>query len=358
MKPINVSIVVVTYNPYQSGFFPRCLEHLMQVQTMGMGYQLHVNTIIVDSASSDNSPQLIRSNFPEVEVIASDQNLGYAGGNNLGFKEAMKSQPDYIAVVTQDVYVKPDWLLQAVKTAESDTQIGAVQPLLLLWPDREKINSTGNAIHFLGYGYAGHYQLPLRNYDEKEVQEIPYCSGAVLLLRTKALQEVGDFDDEMWMYNEDQDLGWRMWLKGYRQVMAPFSRVYHQYEFSRSIQKMYYMDRNRLLVVLQNYHWATLLLVLPFLLVNELAGFILAWRGGWLKEKISVWKYFLRPKHWKLLFQKRRQRQQGRASSEKDIIKRFTGGIYFQDISQPVIKYIANPILSAIWFVLQRLIIW
>lgn len=358
MKQIRVATIVVSYNPYHSGFFPRCLEALQKVSLSNSEYQVDHSIILVDSHSGDGTPRQVQESFPGIKVIASKENLGYAGGNNRGFEEAYKLGAQYIAVVTQDVEVHSNWLLEAILVAETDHSIGAVQPLLLLYPEKEKINSTGNMIHYLGYGYAGDYQRNLTDYHNHDVKEIPYFSGAIALFSTKVLQEVGNFDHEMWMYNEDQDLGWRLWMHGYKNVLAPESKAFHQYEFSRSITKMYYMDRNRLLVVLQNYHWASLLLIAPVLIANEVASLILSWRGGWMKEKLATWKYFLRASSWKLLLQKRRMRQEGRTVKDREIIKRFTGKILFQDVMNPVIQYVANPILNVYWQVVKRVIFW
>ena len=83
------------------------------------------------------------------------------------------------------------------------------------------------------------------------------------------LKEVGLFDEEMWMYNEDQDLGWRVWLAGYKCVLAWDAVIYHKYEFSRSISKYYWMDRNRNLSIFKNYHFLTLILIFPAWLAME-----------------------------------------------------------------------------------------
>jgi len=160
------------------------------------------------------------------------------------------------------------------------------------------------------------------------------------------------------MYNEDQDLGWRMWLGGYRNVLAPKSRAFHQYEFARSISKIYFMDRNRLLVLLQNYHWATLVLISPVLIVHEMFSVLLALKGGWYKDKIKVLSYFLKAENRAGVSRKRNLRQGSRQVKERQIVKRFTGRILFQDLSSPLIKYIANPILGLYWLVAKRLIFW
>lgn len=357
MKTVKVVSVLVAYNPYRYGFFPACLNDLGQTVVKNERYEIDHDIIVVDNASADDTEALVRAQFPQMETIQTGKNLGYAGGNNVGIKEALKRGADYIAVVTQDVFVQPNWLLALVEAAETYPGIGAVQPLILLAQKRDKINSIGNATHFLGYGYAQGYGLSLDEYTAGN-RPVAYPSGACLLFSARALADVGLFDEEMWMYNEDQDLGWRLWLGGYKQILAPQSKVYHQYEFGRSISKMYYMDRNRLLVVLQNYHWATLLLVLPALLLNELASLGFALVGGWWREKLAVWKYFLRRKNWRLLLEKRRLRQGSRVAKERTIISMFTGRILFQDVRNPLVLYVGNPLLALYWAIVRRCVFW
>lgn len=357
-KRVKVMTVVVAYNPYKGGFFPRCLEALKAVALSDESFQIDHQILVVDNASSDQTHERVRKSFPYIETVFSPDNLGYAGGNNLGMERALARQADYVAIVTQDVTVQEDWLLKAVAAAEGDERIGVVQPLLLLWPEQNTVNSIGNEIHFLGYGYAGGYKSMRDSVDVETVRDIPYASGAVILIRAKALHDVGLFDEEMWMYNEDQDLGWRMWLAGYRNVLAPQSAAFHQYEFSRSISKIYFMDRNRLLVMMQNYHWATLVLLLPFILANELATALLAVAGGWGHEKLRVWRYFLRRSSWRHLLAKRRLRQSNRMVRERDIVRRFTGKILFQDIQNPIVTRVANPVLAFLWACLSRVIVW
>lgn len=358
MKRVKVMTVVVAYNPYNGHFFPRCLEALKAIRLRNEQYDIDHQILVVDNASSDETHTRVRKAFPYIEVVFSRDNLGYAGGNNLGFERALARQADYVAVVTQDVTVQEDWLLEAVAAAESDARIGVVQPLLMLWPQKDVVNSTGNAIHFLGYGYANQYGTKREALHGLSVSDVPYASGAVILVRAEALRDVGTFDEEMWMYNEDQDLGWRMWLAGYRNVLAPKSVAYHQYEFSRSISKVYFMDRNRLLVMLQNYRWPTLVLLLPFILANEAATFLLSIAGGWWREKLRVWRYFFRRNHWRMIRDKRRLRQSQRKVKDKEIVRRFTGKIVFQDIQNPVVTRFANPVLSLIWGILSRVIVW
>lgn len=357
MKTVKAITTVVTYNPYKSGFFPTCIEKLLDSSLSDDYINIDHSIIIVDNSPDEAVSDRIERDFPGVQVYKPETNTGYAEGNNIGLQKAIRKGAEYAAVVTQDVYVERNWLLNSVKAIELDQQIAVVQPLLLLENKPGLINSTGNHIHFLGYGYAGDYLLP-EEQAPKIQQDIAYFSGAAVVFQVGALQETGLFDEEMWMYNEDQDLGWRFWLKGYRNVMDPAAKAYHHYEFAVRKSRIYYMDRNRVLVILQNYHWASLLILSPVILLNELGSLILAWRGEWLKEKLAVWKYFLRLKSWKLISRKRRLRQQGRSQREREVVKRFTGKILFQDVMNPFVQYIANPLLNLYWQIAKILIIW
>lgn len=358
MRRVNVLTVVVAYNAYNAGFFPRCLHALLKLKLKNEALDIQHQIFIVDNASSDGTRERLRREFPQLELHVSQENTGYAGGNNIGFEKALAYQADFVSVVTQDVLVEDTWLLESVAAALTDDRIGVVQPLLLLWPQNDLVNSTGNAIHFLGYGYAGNYRMPKSAVPNTGLVDIPYASGACLLLRASALRDVGYFDEEMWMYNEDEDLGWRLWLGGYRNVMASRALAYHQYEFSRSISKIYFMDRNRILVMAQNYHWLTWLVIAPVFLMNEIATFFLAAHGGWWREKIRVWRYFGRPASWNVLWRKRKLRQANRRCKERDIFRRFTGKILFQDISSPLIEKVANPVLHLYFTLVKAIMFW
>jgi GT2 family glycosyltransferase len=238
--------------------------------------------------------------------------------------------------------------------SEKVGKVGAVQARLMLYNDKNKINSLGNVTHFLGFGYAGGYG---EEYREEKAKEICYPSGAAVLFKREALEKVGLFDEKMWMYNEDQDLGWRLWLAGFSCVLAANAVVYHKYEFSRSIKKYYFMDRNRIIAMLKNYHWLTLVLIFPAFLVMEIGLIFFAFKGGWLKEKMDVYKYFLKFKHWRYIGQARKQAQGLRQAKDKDIIKLFSGRIWYQEIGDAKLK-IANVIFEAYWRIIKVLIVW
>jgi GT2 family glycosyltransferase len=195
------------------------------------------------------------------------------------------------------------------------------------------------------------------DWEQMQGKEIAYPSGAAVMFTAEALRAVGLFDETLWMYNEDQDLGWRLWLAGFRCVLAPNALVYHKYEFGRSISKYYWMDRNRLIVIFKNYKLPTILVILPALLVMEAGQFLFAIKGGWLKEKLAVYKYFLTPRSWQHVIAGRRENKRLRKVPDREIIKMLSSRIEFQELDSLPLR-IANRMFTAYWQLIKHLIIW
>lgn len=344
-----VLIVILTHNSAE--YIGDCLSSLKKVDYPKDDFEI----LLIDNASSDNTSEMVRGILPEATTIINDQNIGFAAGNNIGFKYAIDYNFDYVYLLNHDTVVQPDFLTKAVILAEVDSNIGAVQSKLLLFQDKEKINSIGNEIHYLGFAFAGGYKLADRLLKPRE---ITYPSGACTLFRVASLIKTGVFNPEFFMYHEDTDLGWRLWLNGYKVMLAPESVVYHKYEFSRSIKKYYYMERNRYLVVFQNYKMATILLLTPAFVLMDFLMFIYSFVGGFWREELRVYGYFFDSKNWPKMFAARRMVQSNRTVKDREVMKRFTGKIEFQDLNNPLLTYIANPFFNLYWKVIKNFIWW
>ena len=315
--------------------------------------------IVVDNASADNSLTWLKENYSQVIILAQPENYGFAKGNNLGINWAMSHGCDYVFLLNSDTLAGAGCLDKLFDAMQTDETIAAIQPKILLWPLADLINSLGNVIHYLGFGYTFAHKTPQELYSAfNSLQEINYCSGAACLIKVQALAKTGLFNEEFFMYHEDLDLGWRFLLMGYKNFIETSAIVYHKYEFSRSIQKYYFMEKNRWLAILQNYSFLTLLLILPALLMMELGLLALSFSGGWSKEKFRVYFYFLQLKHWRRLRQTRRKIQQQRLVNDSAFVKKFSGVIDHQDSPARGVDKIANIFFNAYWRAVKLLIIW
>ncbi len=346
----SVGIILVNYQDYAEKYLVACLSSIF-----AQDYSGHFELVIVDNQSSDKTYQYLKKAAPTAHLIRNQNNDGFAKGNNDAIHYFLNKQFDYVFLLNLDATLAPNALTELVNLASSQPQAAAIQARLMLGQSPEKINSLGNVTHFLGFGYCSAYQEKYKFYN-KLSDLIAYPSGAAVLLRVEALRQVGLFDEEFWMYNEDQDLGWRFWLAGLECQVAYQAVAFHYYEFSRSIKKNYYLDRNRILAAFKNYSIASLIIFAPTFFLMELGLLFFAWRSGWLTEKLRVYGYFLRPSTWRYLIQARRTSQKLRQRPDSQIIRYFSGKISHQEIDNPLLKRVVNPIFN-IYFLISRFIL-
>lgn len=350
MKNRLAVIISPNYQDYASRYLKDCLGSLRN-QTFQ-----EFDIFLIDNETSEESFSLLRSLAPEATIFRRKNNDGFAGGNNAALEYILVQEYAYVLLVNMDTILDHNCLEALVQTINNQPRAGAIQARLMLYPEKELVNSLGNETHFLGFGFSCGYKDRYQAGSEK-VREIAYPSGAGVILRIKALKAVGLFDEELWMYNEDQDLGWRLWLAGFSCLLEPEAIIYHKYEFSRSIQKYYWLDRNRIIVMLKNYHWLTLLLLIPAFIIMEIGLITFAYTSGYGKEKLKVWRYFLSLRHWQLILRKRREIQKKRIIREQKIISLITGRIWYQEVGSARLR-VANVILGGYWQIVRFLVWW
>lgn len=315
--------------------------------------------VVVNNSPGDNTEQVVHGIFPEALVIQNDHNAGYAGGSNRGWEE-LKNDCRYLAIVTQDIVVTPNWLEPIIDYMQTHEDVGAAQSAVFQSPDTDTINTVGNHINFLGFGYAdGEGMKPSEDPRLAKLltapHEVTYASGAALVVRTTAIAKVGLFQSHYFMYHEDLDLGWRLRMAGYRSMLIPESRVYHRYDFYRSTAIKYeYGERNRLLCLLQNYQVWTLVLIFPMLFVMEVGVVTLSLFKGWFPLKWRGYMYILNK--WPQIMETRRTHAAFRKRSDRLVTASFAGGIEYQERGPGLLR-LANPFLEAYWSAVRRLLL-
>ena len=315
--------------------------------------------IVVDNGPEPGVVEWLARRVPAARLLVPGENLGYAGGNALGMREALAGGADYVVIVTQDTQAEPVFLDALVAVAEAHPEAGAVQPKLLRRDAAGEtvLHSRGNELHYLGVGFVGGDGEPDR---PLEVQPIAYASGAGVLYRASALHQVGTLDPALFMYHEDSDLGWRLRLAGWETLLAPDAVLHHDYDFERPAwkRKFYYVERNRLLNLLTHYHAATLLLLAPALIMFEPLGVLYAAMRGWMAERIAVYAYFLRPSTWRYVAAKRRTVQALRRRGDRELVPHLSSRFAFGPLATPPVRFVLDPLFNAYWSVVKRLIAW
>ena len=143
-----------------------------------------------------------------------------------------------------------------------------------------------------GIGWAAGYGEPADSVTE--VGDVPSASGTAMAIRAETFRALGGFAEELFMYLEDLELGWRARLAGYRVVVDPAADVFHEYEYGRNPRKSYFLERNRLIFCLSAYSGRQLLLLSPVLLATELGMVALAVKERWFRDKVAGWGWLAR----------------------------------------------------------------
>jgi hypothetical protein len=352
-----VGIVMVSYKDYVNRFLIECRDSLR-----AQDYPKDLYVVYIIDNCTINDCEYAKANYPEAVAIGTDHG-NYAAANNIGIKKAIEDGCEYLIVANMDTKFKSDWISELVKAFESEPNIGIAQSKMLLYPQNEeewkrpRINSLGNIIHYLGFGFTDAY-----NELDREISGYPeikgYSSGCSFITSKEVLQKIGLYDEEYYMYHDDVEMGWRLKLAGYKIILAPKSVMYHKYEFKRSIMMLYYIERNRYLAIFHYYKFATIILLLPAIVAMELGMIFYSIVNGWFSKEIQIIKYFLLPETWSKILAKRKQVQKLRVKKDKDVVKNFVGRVLFQEVDNPVLKYIANPIFNLYWQIAKRIIFW
>ncbi len=214
-----VAVVVPNWNGAR--FLADCLTSLVS-QTAP------ARLIVVDGASTDGSRELVSERFPDVIVLALERNAGFAGAVNRGIEVALSDGAEFVALLNNDAVAAADWLERLLATALAHPDAGTVTSKLML-DDRVHIDSTGDFYSSWGWAYPrGRDEPDHGQYDEPQFREVFCGSGGASLYRVEMLKDVGLFDEDYFAYLEDQDIGFRAQLMGWKARYEPAAVAYHR----------------------------------------------------------------------------------------------------------------------------------
>jgi hypothetical protein len=258
----------------------------------------HLEIIMVDNGSQDRSVSYVRERFPLVRVLDLGKNLGFAGGNNEGFKAA---QGAYVFCLNNDTELDSSCVAEMVDVIEGDEQVAAVQPMMKLFYLRGFVNSLGNIVPPIGWGYdsyIGHLDV---GQFQASTEVYAACFGATLLRRS-ALDQIGMLDIGYHpIYYDDSDWSYRARLAGYKVVSAPKAIVYHKFGATvarpMSPGKLTLVARNRLRYAAKNLQFGMALRYGASYLAEDLYHALQAasagdWHRAWAFPR--AWGQFVR----------------------------------------------------------------
>lgn len=282
-SPFFISVVIVNYNGMR--YLERCLTSLVR-QTY-RSFEM----ILVDNASTDGSAEWLAVHYPDVQIVQSPTNVGFAEGNNLGIRAA---RGELIATLNTDTEVEPDYL-EKLSVPMIRSTVGTCAPLMLQMARREIVDAAGLRVDRFGFAWnigagkaAAMFTQPRAVFGA--------CAGAALYRRAM-LDAIGLFDRDYFAFYEDADLAWRAHKARWECEFVPGAKVYHVHgaSFGKiSPQKLFWLARNRWWTLVKNYSMPGLIVLMPFILVADVCALLyamLAYRSlEPLRGRVAAWR--------------------------------------------------------------------
>ncbi|GAB4139190.1 MAG: glycosyltransferase family 2 protein [Ignavibacteriales bacterium] len=238
-----------------------------------------IHIVVVDNHSTDDSVQLIKSNFPELDLIVSEKNLGYAGGMNLGIRYALENGADYIIISNNDIVYSNNFLNPMLELFSKNPEMGIVSPKVLYLHDRNLIYCSGGEFSYLRASGVAFNQGKNSELFDNDIREITMAEGSCYLAKSDVFINCGLISEKFFMYFEDLEFSDRV-RKKYKIFYTPFSKVYHKGGAGNSWANhsslyYYYYTRNRY-IYFSSYSFIIKIYVLIYSLMVSLAkSFIL-----------------------------------------------------------------------------------
>ncbi len=239
----SVWIVVLNWNGRADTL--SCLVSLRAIATA------NTKILVVDNGSTDGSVAAIRAAFPEIELIETGRNLGYAGGNNVGIERAISDGADYVLVLNNDTTCAPDLIDRLLEAAARHPRAGMFCPRILYLQDPQRVwfdNARWNSGK-LNFGFPGKDRL------ESELaaadHETDFACGAALFVRAEVIRQIGAFDARYFLVWEEADWCYRARKNGWASMVVSSAKIWHSVGASfgseASPLRTYFSSRNQLL---------------------------------------------------------------------------------------------------------------
>ncbi|MEI7555060.1 glycosyltransferase family 2 protein [Candidatus Chlorohelix sp.] len=334
------TITIVCFN--HSHHIEACLSSVLKT------LPADCEVIVVDNASTDGSAELVEKHFPQFRLIKNKVNEGFAGANNTAFKEA---HGRYLVALNPDTVVNEGWL-EALVAPFKEAETGLTTARIMLMQQPSQANTCGNEMHFTGITTCRGLGWSL---DEPELYRstiVPAISGACFAIRAELWKELGGFDPTFFTYLEDTDLSLRVRLSGYKCIYVPDSVIYHDYTNKFSSRKLYFLERNRLLLLLKCYSMRSLLLLLPALLLAEALVWGYAFTHGTTRSILEAYGWVFM--HRKEILQKRRIVKSYRRINDYDLFREMQWRLSIGQLSGPTLAKLADLALNPLFWLTYK----
>jgi GT2 family glycosyltransferase len=267
---LRVSVIVVNWN--RRDLLGACLRSL-ENQT-----KTDFEVIVVDNGSTDGSVEMVEREYTRVRLIRNGENRGFCAANNQGIGA---SRAEFIALLNNDAEAEPGWLEALIDALKGRPDCGMAASKILVWEDPSRIDKAGHLIYPDGQNRGRGSGEPDRGQYDR-VEETLWPDGCAAMYRSEMLASIGGFDEDLFAYADDAELGLRARIAGWRCVYTPAAVVRHHRGATlglKSARRLELIERNRVLLAIKLFPWSLLWLNPAYYLARILAGAWEAVRG-------------------------------------------------------------------------------
>ena len=238
---MDISIVILNYK--SKNFVLSCIGSIKDADFSGLAYEV----IVVDNNSQDGLEEVLKAGYPEIRFIQNGKNLGMGAGNNVGIRRA---QGKYVAIMNPDTVADKDTFKKLFGFMEANPQVGVAGPKQF-YPDGSVQDSCyrwyGVMTPFfrrtiLGKWSVGRKSIDrflMKDFDHNAAREVDWLLGSFLFCRREAINQIGLFDEDYFLYFEDTDLAKRLWKNGWKVVYFPDAKIVHNHGRESAKQPWY-----------------------------------------------------------------------------------------------------------------------
>lgn len=271
-----VTICIISDNSRHN--LPGCLDSVLNLD-----YPKNlIKIILIDNNSFDSSVGYVKECFSQVKVISNYKKIGTAVLGNQGFYLAQKNGSDYSVYITASTILEKNWLKRMIEILESNKKYAVSSSKILL--NDKKIMALGGEIGLAGISHFHKKQI-------NNVFETDFASKIAMAVKMPAVKKIGFYNNKFSNYYEDVDFCWRLKMAGYKIVIDPIAVAYYGGDLKENV---FHQEKNRLMMILQNYRIISLIILLPILLYFEVGMLIKSIIHKHFKQKIKSYFWILK----------------------------------------------------------------
>lgn len=277
-----VYIIILNFNSYKDTI--DCIRSIENISYDN--YEI----VIVDNDSKDNSVEEIKKYCSKHTLLVSNENMGYASGNNIGIEYALKQGADYICILNNDVVVDEGFLEPLINKFSTDNNIGMVGPCICEYSNRNIVQAMGAYINLyrglaMGQGEGEKYD----NITHSPI-DVDYLGGACFVIKAEVFKKIGLIPENYFLFYEETEFCLKAREFGYKLICLPESRVYHKR--SATISKFsglsyYFLNRNRIVFMRRNANIIQRMIFAIYIILEGLGRIIIR------RESIKLFKFYL-----------------------------------------------------------------